>query len=95
MKIIKRDGTIVDYNPEKIKIAISKANLEVEEEERASDEEIEKIIKYIEKLKKVAFATLLYFYYLCQKNLSFFVVLCYIYQILHFYYKVFAFFINL
>jgi len=52
MKIIKRDGTIVDYNPEKIKIAISKANLEVEEEERASDEEIEKIIKYIEKLKK-------------------------------------------
>jgi len=52
MKIIKRDGTIVDYNSEKIKIAISKANLEVEEEERASDEEIEKIIKYIEKLKK-------------------------------------------
>jgi len=52
MKIIKRDGTIVDYNPEKIKIAIGKANLEVEEEERASDEEIEKIIKYIEKLKK-------------------------------------------
>ena len=52
MKIIKRDGTIVDYNPEKIKIAISKANLEVEEEERASEEEIEKIIKYIEKLKK-------------------------------------------
>ena len=24
MKIIKRDGTIVDYNPEKIKIAIQK-----------------------------------------------------------------------
>ena len=52
MKIIKRDGTIADYNPEKIKIAISKANLEVDEEERASEEEIEKIIKYIEKLKK-------------------------------------------
>ena len=24
MKIIKRDGTIVDYNPEKIKICIGK-----------------------------------------------------------------------
>ena len=31
MKIIKRDGTIVDYNPEKIKVAIGKANLEVDE----------------------------------------------------------------
>ena len=29
MKIIKRDGSIVDYNPEKIKLAISKANKEV------------------------------------------------------------------
>ena len=26
MKIIKRDGSIVDYNPEKIRIAIKKAN---------------------------------------------------------------------
>ena len=52
MKIIKRDGTIVDYNPEKIKIAISKANMEVDEKEQASEEEIGKIIKYIEKLKK-------------------------------------------
>jgi len=52
MKIIKRDGTIVDYNPEKIKIAISKANMEVDEHDQASDEEINKIIKYIEKLRK-------------------------------------------
>ena len=52
MKIIKRDGTIVDYNSEKIKIAISKANLEVDEKDQASEEEINKIIKYIEKLKK-------------------------------------------
>ena len=52
MKIIKRDGTIVDYNPEKIKIAIGKANTEVDEQDQASAEEIEKIIKYIEKLKK-------------------------------------------
>ena len=34
MKIIKRDGTIVDYNSEKIKIAITKANLEVEDKDR-------------------------------------------------------------
>ena len=47
MKIIKRDGTIVDYNPEKIKVAIGKANLEVDEREQASDEDINKIIKYI------------------------------------------------
>ena len=52
MKIIKRDGTIVDYNSEKIKVAISKANLEVEDKDQASEEEINKIIKYIEKLKK-------------------------------------------
>ena len=52
MKIIKRDGTIVDYNPEKIKIAINKANMEVDEHDQASDEEINKIIKYIEKLRK-------------------------------------------
>ena len=52
MKIIKRDGTIVDYNPEKIKIAISKANTEVDEKDQASSEEIEKIVKYIEKLRK-------------------------------------------
>ena len=29
MKIIKRDGTIVDYNSDKIRIAIGKANNEV------------------------------------------------------------------
>ena len=52
MKIIKRDGTIVDYNPEKIKIAIGKANNEVDEKNQASEEEIGKIVKYIEKLKK-------------------------------------------
>ena len=52
MKIIKRDGTIVDYNAEKIKVAISKANLEVEDKDQASEEEINKIIRYIERLKK-------------------------------------------
>ena len=29
MKIIKRDGTIVEYDPEKIRVAIGKANKEV------------------------------------------------------------------
>lgn len=52
MKIIKRDGTIVDYNPEKIEIAIEKANNEVPEIDRASKEDIKNIISYIEGLKK-------------------------------------------
>ena len=52
MKIIKRDGTIVEYDAEKIRIAIGKANNEVYDEEKATDEEINSIIKHIEKLKK-------------------------------------------
>ena len=44
MKIVKRDGHIVDYDPEKIKIAIGKANNEVKGKEKASKEEIEEII---------------------------------------------------
>ena len=52
MKIIKRDGHIVDYCPEKIEIAIKKANSEVEEEQQATEIQIKNIIKYIEKLGK-------------------------------------------
>ena len=52
MKIIKRDGTIVDYNSDKIRIAIGKANNEVSRKEKASDEQINEIIGYIEDLKK-------------------------------------------
>ncbi len=52
MKVIKRDGHMVDYCPEKIENAIEKANLEVEEEEQASSIQIKNIIKYIEKLGK-------------------------------------------
>ena len=52
MKIIKRDGSIVDYNPEKIRIAIKKANKEVSRKEKATETEIEEIITYIEDLKK-------------------------------------------
>ena len=52
MKIVKRDGRIVDYDAEKIRIAIKKANNDVSEDDGASDTEINKIIKYIESLKK-------------------------------------------
>ena len=52
MKIIKRDGTIVDYCPEKIETAIRKANAEVSEADQVSDIQIKNIIKYIEDLKK-------------------------------------------
>ena len=51
-KEIKRDGSIVDYNPGKIEIAITKANAEVDEADQASSTQIKKIIKYIEGLKK-------------------------------------------
>ena len=52
MKVIKRDGHMVDYCPEKIEIAIEKANAEVAEEDRVSEIQIKNIIKYIEGLKK-------------------------------------------
>ena len=52
MKVIKRDGHIVDYSPEKIENAIMKANNEVEEEEKVTPIQIRNIIKYIEGKKK-------------------------------------------
>ena len=52
MKIIKRDGKIVDYDAEKIRVAIGKANNEVQNKEKVSEKEINDIIKYIEGLKK-------------------------------------------
>ena len=52
MKIIKRDGHMVDYCPDKIEIAIKKANNEVSEEDQVTDIQIRNIIKYIEGLKK-------------------------------------------
>ena len=52
MKVIKRDGHMVDWCPEKVENAILKANNEVEEEEQASPTQIKNIIKYIEKLGK-------------------------------------------
>lgn len=52
MKVIKRDGHMVDYCPEKIEQAILKANKVVEESEQASNTQIKNIIKYIESLGK-------------------------------------------
>ena len=52
MKIVKRDGHIVYYCPEKIELAIKKANEEVAEEDRVSDIKIRNIVKYVEGLKK-------------------------------------------
>ena len=52
MKIVKRDGHIVDYDPSKIRTAIKKANVEVKPKERATEDEINAIIQYIEDLNK-------------------------------------------
>ena len=52
MKIVKRDGKIVEYNPDKIRVAIEKANQNVSKRERATPEEIEGIIAYIEDLHR-------------------------------------------
>ena len=52
MKVIKRDGNIVEYNPDKIKIAIKKANEEVSRKDKATEKEIQEIIEYVEDLRK-------------------------------------------
>ena len=52
MKVIKRDGRAVDFDREKIRVAISKANKEVKPKERATKEDMNEIITYIEDLGK-------------------------------------------
>ena len=52
MKVIKRDGTIVDYDRAKIVTAIGKANAEVPEAERLPQADIDAIIDGIEALKR-------------------------------------------
>lgn len=52
MKVIKRDGRIVDYDKSKIKIAVEKANKEVVEKEKATNQDIRIITDYIEELGK-------------------------------------------
>ena len=53
MKVIKRDGRVVDYDRNKILIAIEKANNEVlDDKEKANKEDIKNITNYIEKIDK-------------------------------------------
>ena len=52
MKVIKRDGRAVDYDRSKIKIAIEKANGDVQARDRISKDGIKEIIEYIESLGK-------------------------------------------
>ena len=55
MKVIKRDGTTVDFDPQKIVVAIEKANAAVEEQCRISESKIKEIAAYVQgkKLKLV------------------------------------------
>ncbi len=55
MQIVKRNGTIVDYDANKIKVAIQKANKEVSGREKATVVEIKQILAYIEGLNKKRF----------------------------------------
>ena len=52
MKVIKRDGRTIDFDRQKIEIAIEKANREVRGKEKATKDEINQIILYIEDLGK-------------------------------------------
>ena len=52
MKVIKRDGTTVEYDRNKIKVAIQKANAAVDAEYRVTDEQIEQILRNIEGKKR-------------------------------------------
>ena len=47
MKIIKRNGTEVAFDPEKIANAVRKANNEVSEDNRLTEEQIDKITKKV------------------------------------------------
>mgnify|MGYP004498388007 CR=1 FL=1 len=52
MKVIKRDGSVVQFDRSKIISAIGKANEAVEESERITDEQIENIVQFIEGKKR-------------------------------------------
>ncbi|MCD8143735.1 MAG: anaerobic ribonucleoside-triphosphate reductase [Oscillospiraceae bacterium] len=49
MKVIKRDGTTVDFDRSKIVVAIQKANAAVEEQDRIDQVSIDKIAEYVSK----------------------------------------------
>ena len=52
MKVIKRDGRTIDFDRQKIEIAIEKANREVRGKEKATKDEINQIITYMKQKKK-------------------------------------------
>lgn len=52
VKVIKRDGTTVDFDRSKIAVAITKANNAVDEDLRIDDEKIEEIVKSIEDIHR-------------------------------------------
>ena len=52
MNVVKRDGRIVEFDDERIRNAINKANAEVDKKDQATEEQIEEIIKYVRNLKK-------------------------------------------
>ncbi|MGN0467387.1 MAG: anaerobic ribonucleoside-triphosphate reductase [Acutalibacteraceae bacterium] len=52
MKVIKRDGTTVDFDRSKIIVALTKANDAVEDEEKVTAEQMENIADYVSEKKK-------------------------------------------
>ncbi len=52
MKVIKRDGSSVDFNSDKIVKAINAANNKVDEESRISNTQINNIVKFVSNNKK-------------------------------------------
>ncbi len=52
MEVIKRDGRVVEYDRNKILVAIRKANDEVRMKEKISEGKIEGIVRAIESLNK-------------------------------------------
>ena len=74
MKIIKRDGHMVDYCPEKIEQAITKANRDVVEEERASAVQIKNIIGAVDRQIYPLFRSR--FFILYRENIGLFAVFC-------------------
>lgn len=52
MKVIKRDGTTVDFDRSKIVVALQKANSAVELSDRITDDQIEAIVVHIESKKR-------------------------------------------
>jgi anaerobic ribonucleoside-triphosphate reductase len=50
-QVLKRNGSVMIYDPQKIRIAIQKANKEVEKEQQADDEVIDQLIVKLESEK--------------------------------------------